>query len=86
MFRTHVNSIVGVTDALGKLKNAIVKKYPNASKSRFEVGVDPFSGRYTLVVFLTDLSVAKRLPSTVDGYKVCDGFKPFDLEEGSNNA
>lgn len=86
MFELHTNTIVGVIEARDKLKKAIVKKYPTANKSRFDIGIDPFSGKYTVVVFLSDPSVKKRLPGTVDGYKVVDGFEPFDFDEGMKNA
>lgn len=86
MFKIHNNSIVGVIEARNKLKKAIVKKYPTTSKSRFEIGIDPENGKYTIVVFLSDPSITKRLPTTTGGYKVVDGFKPFDLEKGFDNA
>lgn len=83
MFELHVNSIIGVTEARDKLKTAMEKKYPALANSRFEIGIDPFSGKYTIVVFLLDPSLFKRIPATVGGYKVFDGLKPFDFGEGT---
>jgi len=86
MFETYNNTIVGVTEARDKLQKAIMKKYPSIKEGRFEIGIDPFGGKYTVVVFLSDPKVIKRLPGTVDGYKILDGFKPFDFKEGIEDA
>lgn len=77
-----MNTITGVQEATAKLAKAFSKKYPEASGSKFEVGIDPMNGKYSIVVSLKTKalqgSLGKRFPATVDGYRVIvDGVTPL---------
>lgn len=74
---TYTNSITGVQEARDKLSKAMIKKYPSTKGSKYEVGIDPTNGKYAIVVFLTDQPLHKRIPPTVDGYRVIiNGITP----------
>lgn len=63
------NSIAGVQAALEKLQSAFSKKYPN-EKCNFNISINPFGGKYFLIVSPGNKKLNAVFPPTVDGYKI----------------
>jgi len=63
------NSIVGVLNALEKLEIAFRKEYPK-EKCDFDISINPFGGKYMLMVNPLNKKLNNIFPQTVDGYKL----------------
>jgi len=69
MQKNNKNSIVGVEAALKKLQSAFSKKYPN-EKCEFDITINPFGGKYIIIVTPKNKKMNTVFPPSVDGYKV----------------
>jgi len=74
------NSIIGVDEARNKLKEAFDAHFKKNS-ARFEIGVDPNNGKYTVIAFVGSIRHAQALPPEVDGYKVFSSIAGKQPEE-----
>lgn len=73
-----IHTIIGCQEAAVKLLKVFKEKYPAIKDTKMDVGLDPMNGKFMVVVFLTDRTLAKRFPETVDGYRiVIDGVTPL---------
>jgi len=79
MFSQDKNSIVGVVEAKNKLMQAIKMKYPN-NDVKYYIGINPESGKYTVIVETKTVSMMRRFPETVFGYRVVvDGYTKLNV-------
>ena len=82
------DSIYKVQEAAKRLSSIMQQKYPAAKgRSTFEVGVDPYTGKYSILVSFKDRSLGHRVPQKMDGFRVIiDGitpdFNPQEIGEG----
>jgi hypothetical protein len=63
------NSIAGVGQALEKLQTAFTKEY-SQEECHFDVSVNPYNGKYFVLVSLKNQKLNSIFPPTVDGYMI----------------
>jgi hypothetical protein len=69
MKNKKTNSIVGVGNALEKLQTAFTKEYPQEVCS-FDISINPFNGKYFIMVSLTNKKLSTIFPPMVDGFLI----------------
>lgn len=69
MNKKKSNSIVGVGLAREKLQAAFAKEYPQEI-CEFDISVNPYNGKYFVLVSLTNQKLNSIFPPTVNGYSI----------------
>ena len=65
-----INSIKLVTETKERLEVVFKKKHPQAPASKFEIGIDPETGKYLIIIFLNNMQYSRFIPSSLAGFRI----------------